>query len=207
MQMIWLWEKRAEGRKLLVKPLNSLMSTAAARVGGSGLSKTLGMLSWTSDGEGRKQAAVFPAWSALRIRRKKNVEKKVPCAKWCRCPLKSPPICVYVNCHPQTNCKLNNHLRTKYGNKSDYIPTLPLSHIILLNEWYSFYTFLLCTAGDWTLGQERAKLTLYQWTIVKTPPSSLPCHVTLGPTASCAHSSGFIIRRVGAWLCPFHVVA
>lgn len=145
--MIWLWEKRAEGRKLLVKPLNSLMSTAAARVGGAGLSKAPGMLSWTSDGEGRKQAAVFLAWSALRIRREKNVENKVPCAKWCQCPLKSPPICVYVNCHPQTNCKLNNHLRTKYGNKSDYIPTLPLSRIVLLMSGIRFTLFYFVLLG------------------------------------------------------------
>lgn len=78
---------------------------------GGWLSKALGMLSWTSDREGRRQAVLL-AWSALRTRRK-TVENKVPCTKWCQHPLKSPSISVaYVDWHPQTNCKLNSHLRT-----------------------------------------------------------------------------------------------
>lgn len=115
--------------------------------GGAGFSKALGMLSWTSDREGRKQAAVFLAWSALRTRREKNVENKLPYAKWCWCPLKSPSICVYVDCHPQTKCKLNNHLRTTYGNKSDYIPTSPLSHIVLLMSGIFFTLFYFVLLG------------------------------------------------------------
>lgn len=140
--MVWLWEMRAEGRKLLVEHLNSLMSTTAAMGGGAGLIKALGMFSWTSNREERKPASVLLAWSALRTRTKLTVETKVPCAKWCQCPLKSPPICaVYVDCHPQTNRKLNNHLRTKYRNRSDYIPTFPLSHIILLTSGIPFTLF------------------------------------------------------------------
>lgn len=70
--------------------------------GGAGLIKALGMFSWTSNREERKPASVLLAWSALRTRTKLTVETKVPCAKWCQCPLKSPPICaVYVDCHPK----------------------------------------------------------------------------------------------------------
>lgn len=116
--------------------------------GGAGLSKALGMLSWTTDREGRKQAAVLLAWSALRTRRKLIVENKVPCAKWCQCPLKSPSICaVYVNCHPQTNCKLNNHLRTKYGSRSDYIPAFPLSVSYRLRVVFLLRFFTLHCCG------------------------------------------------------------